>query len=144
MTAVDWWPEQDGRITDGLTIMCNAEGATTEGAACKFGTSTASQIRVQDAAAVGDGFGIMLKAAASAGEGVPVLVYGLHKMTISGTFTQGAVVMNTATPTIAIAAGLTAITTLTTFGGNSRILGTAMQTAVTTADKCVIFIGKAF
>jgi hypothetical protein len=145
--ATDWWPEQNGRITDGLTIMCNAEAAITEGSAVAFGTSTGSQIRVQNAAGLGDGWGVALRAATSAGDGVPVVVYGLYKMTQGNggvNTTQGDFVMNSTTIyfTDVAGAGTFVNTNLKVLKGTSYILGMAMQTTTANSDKCVIFIGK--
>ena len=145
--ATDWWPEQNGRLTDGLTIMCNAEAGGTEGSTCKFGTSTASQIRVADSSAFGDGWGIQLKATSAAGDAVPVLVYGLFKSTYSGAttqVTQGGFVMNSITTSTSVIGtfGANSLANLKLFGGGSYVLGMAMQTVTATADKYVLFVGK--
>ena len=140
-SSTDWWPEQSGRITDGLTIICNNEGTVTEGAAVKFGTSTASQIRVQNGAAVGDSWGVALKAASTVGEGVPICVFGLYKMPATTAITQGLYVMNTATPTIVATNTITAASLL---AATSYILGMAMQTSTASSgtDNIVVFIGR--
>lgn len=146
--ATDWWPSQEGRIADGLTLNCIAEGAIVEGSAVKFGTSTSGQITVAAGAALGDSWGVAVKAAAAAGDPVPILVYGLYKMTVdngTGQPVQGEFVMNSLTTTVTSTedCGFTASTSaaMTTTGG-SYLLGMAMQSATADADELVIFIGK--
>jgi len=146
MAVVDWWPSQEGRIADGLTLNCIAEGVIVEGSAVKFGTSTSGQITVAAAAALGDGWGIAIRATAAAGDPVPVLAYGLYKMTRSdtGASTQGKYVVNSTTIYYAVPSAVTSATLplYVIGGGSSYILGMIMQTDVTTADEAVIFIGK--
>ena len=145
--ATDWWPEQSGRLTDGLTIMCNAYDANiTEGACVKsYATNTASQLLVQIGASIGDSWGIALKACASAGEAVPVLAYGLYKCTLdSGSTGQaaGKYVVSGATPTHVTTNPITAVAKLCAFGGSSYILGMALQASTAGSDSIIVFVGK--
>jgi len=145
--ATDWWPEQSGRLTDGLTIMCTVGASSvTEGGAVTFGVSALSTITVIGAASQGDGWGVAMKTESTAGVAVPVVVYGLYKMTTSnGTstvVTQGSFVMNSVATGISVM-GSTATTNLKTFNGTSYILGMAMQSSTANGDSIVVFIGKA-
>ena len=144
--ATDWWPTQEGRISDGFTIKCIAEASTTEGSACKFGTSTSGQITVQDAAALGDGFGVMLRAAGAAGEAIPVVILGLVKMTTSSDAAwpaHGQMVLNSTTIYVVEADDVDCTAgTLFGAGGASYLLGMAMQTATATADEIIICVGR--
>jgi len=148
--ATDWWPTQEGRIVDGLTLNCIAEdSAIVEGSAVCFGTSTSGQITVDGASGLGDGWGVALKASAAAGDPVPILVFGLYKMTTSngsGNPVQGEFVMNSTTIYVTSTedCGFTYDTLAAMdVGGASYLLGMAMQTATATGDEIIIFVGKA-
>jgi hypothetical protein len=141
--TTDWYPTQEGRLVDGLTISAIAGGAIVEGSAVKFGTSASGQITVQAASAIGDGFAVSIKAA-STGDPVGVLVFGLYKMTIGGTdLTQGSFVINSGT-IYAVYAAITSANyfSLVKFGGASHMLGQAMQSATADGDEAIVFVGK--
>ena len=145
--ATDWWPSQEGRVSDGFTINIIAEGATTEASACKFGTSTSGQMTVTDAAGLGDGWGVMLRAAGAAGEAIPVVILGNVKMTVSnGTDqpVQGEIVMNSTTIYCTDVGSVGTFTSANLVGssGSSYLLGMAMQTATATGDEIVICVGR--
>jgi predicted RecA/RadA family phage recombinase len=145
--ATDWWPSQEGRIVEGLTINCIAEGAITEGHAVKWGTSTSGQITVAVAVALGDGFGVALKAAGAAGDAVPVMILGIFKCTIDNgnVFgTQGEFVMNSGGGGITDTDGAGTYTaeSCVKFGGSSYVLGMLLQTATADADEVAVLIGK--
>jgi len=147
--ATDWWPEQESRICDGLTLTCNAEGTITEGDVVKHGTSTASQIRVTPGTGLGDGWGVALKTTTTAGEPVPVIVFGLQKMTSTNgavVTTQGYFVMNSNKGAVCSTAGVstysgTQLQAMKTTAG-SYLLGMAMQTTTATGDEFIVFVGK--
>ena len=136
--TTDWYPTQEGRIVDGLTITAIAGGSIVEGSAVKFGTSASGQITVQAASAVGDGFAVAVKAA-STGEPVPVLVFGLYKMTMGGAdVTQGSHLLNSGT----IYAVFGTVASTRAMGGSSFILGMAMQSATADGDEALVLIGR--
>lgn len=136
--ATDWYPSQEGRIADGLTITAIAGGSIVEGSAVKFGTSASGQITVQAASAVGDGFAVAIRAA-STGDPVGILVFGLYKMTMGGTdVTQGSIVLNSGT----IYAVYGTIASSRAWGGSSFLLGMAMQSATADGDEALVLIGK--
>ena len=136
--TTDWYPTQEGRIADGLTITAIAGGAIVEGSAVKFGTSASGQITVTAAAAIGDGFAVAIKAA-STSEPVAVLVFGLYKMTIGGAdCTQGSLVLNSGT----IYAVFGTVASTRAMGGASFMLGMAMQSTTADGDEAIVFIGK--
>lgn len=144
--ATDWYPSQEGRIVDGLTINCIAEDAIVEGSAVLWGTSTAGQITVGPATALGDGFGVAVKAAAAAGDPVPVMVLGVYKMTHSDGSAfpeQGEICMNSTTIYVCSVEdiGVTA-TSLKMYAGNSYILGMYLQTTTATSDEVLILVGR--
>ena len=144
--ATDWYPSQEGRIADGLTINCIV-GATAveENDIVKFGTSTAGQITVIPATGIGDGWGVAIRAAA-VGYPVPILVLGLNKLkngAVAAAIEQGQVCMNNGDTTVdscedlVVGAG-----TITIYGGNSHILGLIMQTTTAAADEILVLVGR--
>jgi len=143
--ATDWYPSQEGRIADGLTINCVAETAVAEGDCVKFGTSTSGQITVVPATAHGDAFGIGIRAAA-AGLPVPVLVYGLYKCinsTVSATPLQGHACMNYANAAVSDVDDLAVVEAVSiAFSGDCIILGMLMQTGTAAADELLVLVGK--
>jgi hypothetical protein len=139
--ATDWWPTQEGRLAEGLTISAIAGATITENTFMKFGTSASGQITVSPATAVGDGWGVALKGVAS-GEPVPVMVLGLTKVSVGEAITQGNILVNSG-PTYAMFGGIASNTTYAVmFGGNSHMLGTAMQTSTASADEIAILVGR--
>lgn len=146
--ATDWWPSQEGRIVDGLTLNCIAEdNAIVEGQAVCFGTDTAGQITVDGATGLGDGWGVALKASAAAGDPLPVLVFGLYKMTASNGTDQpdkGEFVMNSSTIYVVDVGQVGTYTSanLKAYGGSSYILGMCMIGMTANADESIIFIGR--
>jgi predicted RecA/RadA family phage recombinase len=148
--ATDWWPTQEGRIVDGLTLNCIAEdGDIVEGQSVTWGTSTSGQITVDGSSGLGDGWGIALNASAAAGDAVAVLVYGLYKLTVSnatGQPAQGEFCMSSGGTYITSIqdCGFTVDTLVATdAAGSSYLLGMAMQSATANSDDIVVFIGKA-
>ena len=142
--ATDWWPSQEGRIADGLTINCIAGTAVAEGDAVKFGTSTLSQITVVPGTEHGDSWGIAIRAAA-AGMPVPVLVYGLYKCIMSTVANgeQGQACANYANNAVTSCEDLGLLeATAIPFGGVSIVLGMLMQTATAAADEILVLVGK--
>lgn len=146
----DYWSTQTGRIYDGLTIDCIANGAIVEGSGViVYGTTTADQITVATSAAQGDAFGIALKAASATGDSVPVLVYGVFKCSrTNGTtaISQQDFVFNSITAT----SGCTCVSkpasistgSMKLFGGSSYVLGIALQDAAADDDTILVLVGK--
>jgi len=149
--ATDWWPDQDGRIVDGCTVgFCYADSTSiTANQAVKVGTSASGRLAVTVAAACGDGIGIALKAPVAVGDPVPVLFYGLMKLTAcyggaaatTGKISIGSFVMNSAVA--GVCGGSMAETTLQSLAcGASYILGLALQSATATSDEILVLVGK--
>jgi hypothetical protein len=144
--VTDWWPEQTGRLSDGLTITCICGAAVTEGAPVKFGTSALSCITVINAVGVGDGWGIALKATTTAGDPLPVMVYGIYKLATSGAaigvVTQGSFVVNSVITGVCCAGtGYATTMARNATSGASYILGLAMQSATAAGDSIAVFVG---
>jgi hypothetical protein len=145
--ATDWWPSQEGRLVDGVTLNCIAEdGSIVEGQAVCCGTDTAGQFTVDGASGLGDGWGVALKASAAAGDPLPVLTYGVYKMTVSNGTAQpgkGEMVMNSSTIYVTSVndCGET-YDTLYAFAGASYILGMVLIGATATGDEIPILVGK--
>ena len=150
----DYWPDEEGAIFDAASVIFDMypEGAITEGAWCKPGsTTTASRMQVQmaGASAFGDACWIALKSASSAGvpERIPILVYGPFKCTlVAGTadsVSAGSYVMNSGQLGIINTkkAG-TNTASLILLGGTSYIAGLALQKAASDADE-ILEIGRA-
>ena len=88
--AVDYWPDEEGSIVDGLICgFCYADGAIAEGRIVTWGTSAASRVAVKASTAVGDGIRIALKDASGAGAIIPVAFSGIVKVTTGETLTIG-------------------------------------------------------
>lgn len=144
--VTDWYPQQEGRIADGLTINCIV-GATAvkELDIVTYGTSAADQITVIPAVSTGDGWGVALKAGA-VGDPVPVLVYGLVKLKCGergAGFTQGEVCLNCSELWIDSAEDLAPVeASVFMFGGTSTILGTIMQTSTADLDEVLVLVGR--
>jgi len=143
--ATDWYPSQEGRIVDGVTLNCIAETAVAEGDCVKFGTSTSGQITVVPATAHGDAFGIAIRAA-GVGIPVPVLVYGLYKCTVStvaAAVEQGHACMNYTNAYISDVDDLAVVEAVSiAFSGACIILGMIMQTSTASGDEVLVLVGK--
>lgn len=143
--ATDWYPTQEGRIADGLTINCIV-GATAvaELDIVKHGVSASGQITVIPATAIADGWGVALRAGA-VGDPVPVLVYGLVKL-VNGTVAaveQGQVVINSANSYIQSCEDSPLVEAdLMPCGGLSIVLGMLMQTTTAISDEVLVLVGK--
>lgn len=144
MSAIDYWPTEEGCIVEGLVIICKCTAAVAENAPCKMGTPAAGVIAVTTAAALGDAILVGLKAG-SASDYIPCAESGLMKMIANQTaaITAGEFVMNSAEGGIVHMI----IPTLGSHkhgGGNSYVLGLAMQTSQGSklADEIIVLLGK--
>jgi hypothetical protein len=155
--STDIYPQEEGAVFDANSYIlpCYPLGSISEVSAVALGTTTAGRISVEAADALGDGQGIALKAATGAGvpSRIPVLFYGVCKVSIKATetVTTGAMCMNHSTPTqftFGASTGImtTAIATLAITGGASYIMGMALQggggPAASRSDEILILVGK--
>jgi hypothetical protein len=140
--ATDWWPTQEGRIAEGLTVIGIAGSTITESQLLKFGTSASGQITVIPATALGDAWGIAVKAA-STGDPLPVITFGLYKCNIGSTeLLQGSLVMNSGATYVILGGLSTNSTNSVLLGGASHILGMMTQSATAATDEAVVLIGR--
>lgn len=140
----DFWPSEKGLIVEGLTIgffYCTA--AVAEGAPCKMGTPASGRIAVTTAAAFGDAMLVALKAG-GIGETIPCAESGVMKMTVAqaAAVTAGDFVMNSAEVGVKIGQGGSNSTLLKLFGGDSYVLGMALQTSAAASDEILVLLGK--
>lgn len=146
MGVVDKWPDEEGMIVEGIVIgFCEAGATLTANTGVDFGTAATNKIVVTACSAIGDSVGVALKAASS-GEMVPVAFTGVVKMTSTGTFNVGELVMGGAAGKARIgnaAANTTAAQLFAAAGATtgSHILGKALQTATTEGDEVLILLG---
>jgi len=140
MVAVDYWPDEEGSIVDGLICgFCYADAAIAEGNIVKWGTSAAGRVAVTPSAAVGDGIGVALKAASGAGAYVPVAFSGIVKMTTAETLAIGELVI--CSNSIAIV-GMGDSTTITINSATQKILGCTMQAGLSDdGDELLVLLG---
>jgi len=144
--ATDYWPDQDGRISDGFTIgYCYADSTDiTAGGYVKVGSPASGRVAVTVAAAVGDAIGVILKAPVVEGEHIPVLFYGVMKLTqssVGDTTTVGEFVMNSANSGF-VHMAVPLWSGLVLGGGASYILGMALQTTTANGDEILVLVGK--
>ena len=143
--ATDYWPSEKGNIVPGFEIgFCYCDGTIAEGQCVKMGTPAASRFAVNKAAASGDGIGVALKAGSS-GTYIPVCFYGVCKMdAYSATaITAGDFVINSAElGVLTFPDDSTGIGNLKLFGGNSYVLGMALQTTDADGEMLLVLVGK--
>jgi hypothetical protein len=148
---VDYWPQEEGAIFDSNSyiIPCYPDGAISEVNSVKMGTVVAGRISVAAAAASGDGVGIALRAASGAGapSRIPVLFYGIVKVTggsianhyaIAGSFAY-----NLSTGAAFLGLQATTIANLVMGGGSSYIMGLWLQgISGGSASESLLLVGK--
>jgi hypothetical protein len=149
----DYWPQEEGAIFDANSYIlpCYPDDTISELAAVAMGTTSAGRISVEAADAIGDGVGVALKAATGTGAPtrIPVLFYGVVKLSsvATSTVTTGTFCMNNTTTTYSFGASMgldTDITTLVIGGGASYIMGMALQGHAYSAlgDEILVLVGK--
>ena len=139
MVTVDWYPDEEGSIVDGLICgFCYADGALAEGNIVKWGTSAVGRVAVIVSAAVGDGIGVALKAASGAGAYVPVAFSGIVKMLVNETLAIGDLVLNLDTISIG---GIGDSNTLCINSFTQKILGCIMQASADDEDEVLVLLG---
>jgi len=151
---VDYWPQEENAVFDGNSyiIPCYPDGAISEMSSVKLGTCVAGRISVIVSAATGDGVGIALRASSGAGvpSRIPILFYGICKVTsssIAGYYLlAGSFAMNNITTTyMCHQANTIAELALATAGG-SYIMGLVLQgdtpTVVAGGDEVLLLVGK--
>lgn len=147
----DYYPQEEGAVFDANSYIlpCRPDDTTSEMSSVKVGTTVAGRISVTVSAAFGDGIGIALKAATGAGapSRIPVLFYGIVKVTAgqSGTVvTSGTFCTNSITTTYACGDGfgLSQYSTLVVGGGASYVMGMALQTTAAGTDEFLMLVGK--
>jgi len=145
----DFWPQETGAIFDAgsYILPCYPDDTISELSSVKVGTTASGRISVTVSAAMGDGIGVALKAATSAGvpSRIPVLFYGAVKVTTSGTGYNafaGSYAMNSITTTFCALGGAQDFADLSVGGGASHHMGMFLQTAASVGDSVVLLVGK--
>lgn len=145
--ATDYWPDEDSNpIVAGLDIgFFQASGTVTEGYPVKFGTGAAGAIKCQNTSANGDSFGVALKSGTT-GDYIPVAITGVLKLTANGSGTSistGDTVVSDGSGKVVKATWSSAtMDKLKTFGGNSYVLGIALQPSTADGDEILVLLGK--
>ena len=142
--ATDYWPDEDSNpIVAGLDIgFFQASGTVTEGRPVKLGTGVAGAIKCQNGSALGDSIGVALKSG-STGDYIPVAITGVLKLTADGSstnITTGDMVMSNASGKVI--GGTFTTASMKTFGGNSYVLGMALQPSTADGDEILVLLGK--
>lgn len=145
--TTDNWPDEEGYIVEGTVIgFAESGSAITEGRAVAFGTAASGKVVVTAASAIGDSFGVALKAATASGQKIPVAVGGLMKMTSSATITVGFYVMNSTdghvTRCLCPWTNAGAVLQIFTGGVGSHILGLCLQDGSTAGNEVLVLLGK--
>jgi hypothetical protein len=140
MVAVDYYPDEEGSIVDGLICgFCYADAAVDEGQIVKWGTSASGRVAVTSGAAVGDGIGVALKTASGAGAIIPVAFSGIVKMTTAETLAIGELVISASSLAVV---GVGASTTITINSATQKILGCTMQAGLSDdGDELLVLLG---
>ena len=144
----DFYPQETGAIfdADSYIVPCYPGDVISEMSAVKFGTTVAGRISVLPGAAIGDSVGIALREATAAGvpSRIPVLFYGIAKVTFTPTVAMGEFAMNLAAPTTFTAGMDNTITVATCAwgGGASYIMGMTLQATGGAADNALLLVGK--
>jgi hypothetical protein len=143
--ATDYWPSEKGLIVPGFEIgFCYCDGTIAEGQCVKMGTPGAGKFAVTTAAASGDGIGVALKVGGAA-KYIPVCFYGVCKMDAysSTAITAGDFVINSAeSGVLTFPDDKSGIGNLKLLGGNSYVLGMALQTSAADGDNILVLVGK--
>jgi len=150
--ATDYWPDQDGRIFDCLTVNAYAESTDiTANYSVILGTSTAGIFKVSVPAAYGDACGVALKTPVAVGDYIPVMLLGVMKMLVAG-FGAAATankvlvnsfLINSSTSGVVAIGNANSGTQLTSLiSGVSHILGLALQTGAAASDEVLVFVGR--
>jgi len=143
--ATDYWPSEKGLIVPGFEIgFCYCNGTIAEGQCVKMGTPASGRFAVNTAAASGDGIGVALKAGESTAY-IPVCFYGVCKMDAysSTAITAGDFVINSAEAgVLTLPDDKSGIGNLKLYGGNSYVLGMALQTSAADGDNILVLVGK--
>lgn len=146
----DYYPQEEGAVFDSCSyiIPCYPDAAISEMSAVKVGTTASGRISVTVPASSGDGIGIALKAATGAGapSRIPVLFYGIAKVTSSAIanyyLIAGSFAMNNTTTTY-IADPSVAYNAMVAGGGGSYIMGLCLQgVSGGTGDEVLLLVGK--
>ncbi len=144
MVNTDNWDSQEGLIADGLVVgFCRAGAAIAAGDAVTFGTAAANQVNVitaHAAATVGKGIGVALKAA-STGDILPVIYFGVVKMTAGETIVIGDILISGLAAGQVFGVGASNSLLLNT-AGTQYVLGIAIQEATTIGDELLVLVGR--
>jgi len=141
----DNWDDEEGYIVEGVVIgFCYVGAGVTEARGVAFGTSTANRVTVTAPSGIGDSFGVALKTVSTAGLYVPVAVGGVMKMVCTAslnTYAAGDFVCGGAAGRATLCDHTTNTSNLAVMGGDSHVLGLALQTAAAEGDETLILLG---
>lgn len=147
----DYYPQEEGAVFDANSyiVPCYPDGAISEMSAVKMGTTASGRISVITVGAdTGTGVGIALRASTDAGapSRIPVLFYGIAKVTDGAIanyhLIAGSFAMNNGTAAF-IAHQAVAYNVLVVGGASSYIMGMCLQgVSGGTGDEVLILVGK--
>ncbi len=150
--STDLYPQEEGAIFDSCSYIIPAypDGTISEMSAVQEGTTVAGRISVAVSSALGDGFGIALKAATGAGapSRIPIILFGIVKVSLTASHTAlcGALVMNNTTTTYSTGASLGTLKWSNFAAGASHIMGITLQAgggpAAARSDEILICVGR--
>jgi hypothetical protein len=137
--VTDAWPNQEGVIVKGLICgFAYADGVIAANSWVTWGTSATNRWAVTASAAVGDSQGMAMRAAAAAGDIIPVIYSGIVKSLTNETIVIGDLLVNESTTEVV---GFGASTTLEINSATQYILGTAAQADAAPGGEILILLG---
>ena len=142
MAGTDYWPQEEGYIVEGATVMmCVTGGTITEMACVQISGTTAGQITVAHSAAYGDAVGVALRACSVTGQMIPVAFDGVVKMLADATLAAQQIVMAAGSDTSKVIDG-PASNSLYLNGGSAWVMGMALQAAADDEDQILVLLGR--
>ena len=142
MPAADYWPQEEGYIVEGATVMmCVTSGTITENACVIISGTTAGQVTVDHSAAYCDAVGVALRACTVTGQMIPVAFDGIVKMLADATLTAQQLVGSAGSDTSKII-DHAASNSCATNSGTAYILGMALQAAADDEDQILVLLGR--
>jgi len=150
--STDIYPQEEGALFDAESYIVPAypDGAITEMAAVKAGTTVAGRISVAAGAALGDSYAIALKAASDTGvpSRIPIILFGIVKVALTATHTAttGALAMNNTTTTFTSGASIGTLEWEDLLAGSSHVMGILVQggggPAAARSDEVLLCVGR--
>ena len=143
MAAADYWPQEEGYIVEGATVVqCVTAGTITEMACVKISGTTAGQITVDHSAAWGDAIGVALRACTVTGQMIPVAFDGVVKLLADATLAAQQLVCSAGSDTSKIIDAPTSVNLMLGDNGTAWVLGVSLQAAADDEDQILVLLGR--